>query len=202
MTIRKLLLTLLAVVGLTCIPKSHAIIVVGVGDDVSYAVIQADTFGTPIVFAYHYTYDSSNPFDAYFLFNEVAAALPELTLGWVNYGDDDEPNYFLQSVTYYSDTLISTAWPDVGPYWAQWVAGGESGFPFAVPIASGVWTYGDGMSSPYRLVQPGSWDGVIYNDGSVPPDLIPEPSTAWLLFSCGAVVCFLNRRKCSARLSA
>ena len=202
MTLKKILATLLAAVGLFSTPEAKAITVIGSGDDISYAVIQADAFGSPLVFAYHYTYNSADPFDSYFLFSAIDAALPELDFSWINYGDVDDPNWFLTAITYQATTLTSTSWPDIGPYWVQWVAGGESGYPEAEPIAAEVWTYGSGMSIPYRLVQPGSWDGVIFNDGLVAPiSPVPEPSSALLLVVGGAAIWYRNRKKCRAQAS-
>ena len=184
MILKKLLLLLLATAGLIFTPSAKAITVIGTGDDVSYAVIQAPAFGSPLIFEYHYTYDPFNPFDGYALFYFIDDAVSNLTLDWINYGDLDDPNWFLDSITYGSTTLINTPWPDVGPYWTQWVAGGESGYPFAEPISEGVWAYGAGFSSPYRIIQPGSWDGTIYNDGILPPvSPVPEPSSTLLLIA-------------------
>lgn len=199
MTRKKLLVVGWAVALLTFSFSSHAATVVGTGNDISSVVIEAAAFGAPLIFEYHYTFDTGNPFDGYALFNFIDSAVVELSFTWVNFGGgldgDGDPipdNFFLDSITYNSTTLTNTAWPDVGPYWAQWVAGGESGYPTASPIAMDVWNFGSGFSSPYRVIQPGSWDGVIFNDGDIPPvEPIPEPS-ALLLF--GAASAWMLRR--------
>jgi len=172
-------------------------IIIGEGDDVSYAVIEADEFAAPLVYAYHYTHSPSEPLDGYALLTAIDFADPGLSLSFVNFGDDESPNYFLDSVTYGSMTLTSTPFPNVGPFWVQWVSGAEAGFPTAVPIASGGWTFGSGISSPYRSIGPGSWDGFVFNLGDTDPSIspIPEPQSSVLLFAGITVVLWMLRRR-------
>jgi PEP-CTERM motif len=170
---------------------------IGTGEDVSYAVIEAQQFGIPLVFAYHYTYDPAEPLDGYALLNAIDSADPALSFGFLNFGDDESPNYFLNSVTYGSTTLTSTPFPDVGPFWAQWVSGGTAGFPTAAPIELGVWTFGSGISSPYRTIEPGSSEGLVFNLGDTPPSIspVPEPQSSVLLLAGITVVLWMLRRR-------
>ena len=172
-------------------------ILIGTGDDVSYAVVEAGPFGPPLVYEYHYTYDPAEPPNGFDLFTAIDFADPNLSLGFVNFGDELSPNYFLDSITYGSTTLTSTAFPTVGPFWVQWVSGAEAGFPNALPIASGVWTFGSGLSSPYRAIGPGSWDGFIFNVGDAPPSIspVPEPKSAILLIAGITVTLWMIRRR-------
>lgn len=197
--IKKLWLTgLLALVAFTVpVSKSSAQTIVGTGDSSSFLVIQAAAFdANPFVFEYRYTYDPLNLLNSYDLLVAVMATQPQFTLSFINYGDEESPNYFLNTVSYLASgsevpvTLINTGYPDFSPYWVQWVSGGESGYPEAEPIAGGAWTFGSGLSSPYRYLQPGSWDGYIYNDGNVAPSIapVPEPSSILLIIAAGGIL--------------
>lgn len=163
--------------------SSFGQIVIGTGTDASYVVIEASAFGAPLVYEYRYDYDVLNPLTGYALMDAVDAVVMDLEFTWVNYGTVDDPNFFLNAVTYQSQTLVNTPFPDYGPYWAQWVSGGEAGYPSAAPIADGVWAYGSGSSAPYRYAAPGSWDGFVYNLGIDPPSVspVPEPGVLGLL---------------------
>jgi hypothetical protein len=171
-------------------------ILVGTGEDFSYAVIEPGPFGTPLVYEYHYTYDASKPPDGYALLSAIDSADPSLSLNFLNFGTDGDPNYFLNAVTYGSTTLTSTTIPG-GPFWAQWVSGGEAGFPGASPIESGTWSFGSGISAPYRAIGPGSWDGFVFNIGDTSPsiDPVPEPQSAVLLLAGITVVLWMVRRR-------
>ena len=172
-------------------------ILVGTGEDISYTVIEAEPFGAPLVYAYHYTYDPSAPLDGYALLSAIDAADPSLSLSFLNFGTDESPSYFLNEVTYGSTTLTSTPFPDIGPFWVQWVSGGKAGFPEASPIDAGTWLFGSGVSSPYRAIGPGSSDGFVFNIGDTPPsiDAVPEPQSAVLLLAGITVVLWMVRRR-------
>lgn len=192
---KKLLVFLLATAGFSFTPAS-AQVLVGTGTNSSYLVIEADDFGAPLTFEYLYDYNPADPFDTYTMMVAIDAAVADLSFTYINYGTLDEPNYILDAVTYQSITLTNTAFPAVGPFWAQWVAGGQAGFPVAEPVASGSWGFGSGISEPYRYVEPGSWDGFIFNEGSAAPSVspVPEPGSAVLLTAAMAVI-FLRRRR-------
>jgi hypothetical protein len=183
-------------------------IVIGTGSDASYAVIQAPAFGDPLhplIYEYRYDYDSLKPLDGYHLMTAIDSAVPELNLDFINFGDDESPNYFLNSVTYGTTKVTNTPSPAFAPFWAQWVSGGEAGYPAAAPIPSGAWSFGSGISSPYRSIAPGSSDGFVFNDGDIPPAVspIPEPRAAALLL--GGVILLvirLIRRGAFARAGA
>ncbi len=170
-------------------------ILIGTGEDVSYAVIEAAPFGPPLVYEYHYT--SSAPLDGYALFSAIDSAESDLSLSFLNFGSEESPNYFLNSITYGSTTVTSTPFPEIGPFWTQWVSGGEAGFPQASPIDSGVWSFGSGISAPYRAIGPESWDGFVFNMGDTPPSIspVPEPQTAVLLLAGITVVLWMLRRR-------
>lgn len=180
--------------------SSLAQTIIGTGADASYLVIEAEAFGSsPFIYEYRYDYDPENPFDGYAFLSAIDAAVPEIEFSWANYGDETEPNYFLDSVSYLSLTVTSTHWPDVGPYWAQWVSGGQSGYPSAEPIASGVWQYGSGSSAPFRMMEPGAWEGFTFNEEGSMPSLTPIPESRGLaLVAVGAFLLFAlvrNRRE-------
>ena len=145
--------------------SANAQILVGTGEDVSYAVIEAEPFRAPLVYEYHYTYDPSAPLDGYALLSAIDAKDDSLSLSFLSFGTDESPSYFLNEVTYGSTTLTSTPSPEFGPFWVQWVSGGAAGFPEASPIESGTWSFGSGISAPYRAIGPGSWDGFVFNIG-------------------------------------
>lgn len=194
---KKLFLILLATAGISFTSAQSQTITatIGSGANTSYLVIEAPDFGAPLTFAYLYDYNPADPFDTYTMMVAIDAALPDLEFDFDVFGTPEDPSYFLNAITYQSETVTSTQWPDVGPFWAQWVSGGQSGYPEAEPIDSGTWSFGWGVSSPYRYVEPGSWDGFVYNDGVAPPSVspVPEPSSM-LLIVCAAGVLSLRRR--------
>ena len=159
--------------------------VIGAGPDFSYLVLEAADFNLPepLIFEWRYTFEPTTVLDSYDLFVAIDAAVEDLEFFFINYGSEVEPNYILDAVTYQSVTLTNTAVVPYSPSWTQWVSGGVAGFPTPAPIASGAWTYGSGLSFPWREIAPGSWDGIIYNDGMLPPSVapIPEPAGMGLL---------------------
>lgn len=188
---------------------SDAQTIIGTGDSSSYLVIEADDFGGSFVFEYRYTYDSLSPLNSYDLLTAIGAAQTEFSFSFVNYGDEESPNYFLNAISYFNSstsstiTLTSTPFPLEGPYWTQWASGGESGYPEAEPIAEGTWTYGSGISSPYRYIQPGSWDGYTFSATGVVPSItpVPEPSSFLLILAAGGVFYgFIRKRRATIRL--
>ena len=173
----------------------------GTGSAVSYLVIQGTAFSTvPLWYEFHYDYNPTSPLNTYSMLTTIIAGDPLLDAVFINYGDEESPNYFLDSISYNGMTLTNTGAPAYEPYWAQWVSGGESGYPMAEPIASGSWSYGSGLSDPYRYLAPGSWDGFVYNAGFTPPDMapVPEPQSWVLLLLGGAlIVGFIRRKPCA-----
>lgn len=187
-----------ALLLVACLTSSRAQTITatyGSGADVSYLVFQATDFGPdPLIYAYNYDYNPANPLDGYALLTAIFDADPLLSGSFLNYGTEEEPSYFLNSVTYDSITLVNTPEPAYQPYWSQWVSGGEAGYPTAVPVNFGTWSYGSGASAPFRYLAPGSWDGYIYNDGFTSPSVtpIPEPA-AVILAGLGGVLVLLRR---------
>lgn len=172
-------------------------VIIGTGDDVSYAVIEAEQFGAPLVYEYHYTYNPAKPPDGFDLFAAIDLADPNLSLGFANLGDGESPSYFLDSITYGSTKLTNTPFPKFGPFWAQWVSGAVAGYTMPGPIDSGEWIFGSGISMPYRVIGPGSWDGFVFNTGDTPPSIspIPEPQSSVLLLAGITVVLWMLRRR-------
>jgi len=184
------------------LPAANAVVVVGSGPDISHLVIEAPDFGNPLEYEYHYTYNASSPLDTYSMLAAIDGAQSNLSFDLINFGSAGSPNYYLDAVTFNSITVANTN----SPFWAQWVSGGGSGYPTASPIASGTWIEGSGISSPYRTLAPGSWDGFIYNGDynpnppynltSAPPSIapVPEPATMTLFILSGLGI-VLNRRR-------
>ena len=179
--------------------SAPAQILVGTGPDSSYLVIEAVDFGAPLVFEYRYTYDPGNLLSTTDLLLAVDAASTDLSFELL-YG-----GAFLNSITYVALTLTnSAAPPDYSPFWAQWVSGGESGDPLA-PMSDNVWSAGFGPAN--RTLDPGSWDGFIFNGFyeptppydviSAPPSVapVPEPAVAMLLVVSAAGFLALRKRR-------
>jgi hypothetical protein len=187
------------VVLLWAVCNAGAAYVIGEGPDASFLVIEAQEFGSPLVYEYRYTVGFNAPLDSYALISAIAAADPLLEFTAFNYGSEAAPNIFLTSITYSSILLENTGAPEFEPYWGQWVSGGRGGYPNQNAYPEGEWTFGSGLSAPYRTLASGSWDGVIYNDGFDPPSVepIPEPATFFLL-ALGATVLILIRTRARA----
>jgi len=194
--LRNLLAAVAVLAAVSSVPAQTLTGTYGMGPDTSYLVIQAADFGPePLVYSYNYTYEPGNPLDGYSMLSTVVAGDPLLDAMILNFGTVSEPNYFLDSITYNFITLTNTGTPTFSPYWAQWVSGGKAGFPTSVPIASGAWEFGSGMSAPYRSLAPNSWDGYVFNDGSAAPDItpVPEPQSLWLIVLAGGALAGTTR---------
>jgi len=194
---------LLFIVGISLYIYGKALgaVVIGNGSDpyASYFVIEASAFDPePFVFEVRYG-DLDRPQNAYDLLSIVLDAGQGFSGSFINYGTEEEPNYFLDYLTYGGVTLSSEVLVDPVTeevsyiYWAQYISGGSSWDydewePVVVPF--GTWAYGGGMSTPYRVVVPGSWDGLVYGDGSAPPSVEPIPEGAsifYLLLAAGGL---------------
>ncbi len=187
---------LIAIVQLISLSKASAQIQVGSGDVSSFLVIEAVEFGAPLVFQWNYTYVPSNPFTTADMLVAVDLASIELDLT-ILYGGT-----FLDAMTYNSITLTNEFAPPYSPFWAQWVSGGTSGSPL-VAKPSGVWNTGYGITS--RELEPGSWDGFIFNgayDSNPPYDVIsaapttaPVPESSSLILLALSISLFVYVRK-------
>lgn len=169
---------------------------VGTGNSSSFLVIEAPGFGS-LVYQVFYDYNPSVDLDTYFLMNLADTADSSLSISYINYaGPGDPPNYFVNAITYAGTTLTNTGSPTYSPFWYQSVSGGESGYPAAVPIDSGIWQEGSGISLPSRVIAPGSWDGFVYGEFGDEPSIspVPEPA-AWLLFAVGGAALLARRRR-------
>ncbi len=193
---KKLFLFLLAITGFSLTP-AFAQVLVGSGTTSSYLVIESADFGTPLVYEFRYNYDPLSPLTTSDMLIAVDFAAADLSFELL-YG-----GAFLNSVTYLSLTLTNSVVEPYSPFWAQWVSSGESGVPLA-PMPDNVWSEGFGPMN--RTLEPGSWDGFIFNGEygpppnyaviSAPPSVapIPEPSTVVLLGLSTAGI-FLWRRR-------
>jgi hypothetical protein len=177
--------------------SSAATTVVGTGPDTSYFVLESPNLGIR-TYEIHYTYNAGNPQDAFFLLNQVLAADLSVTASILNFGTPTEPNLFVNSFTFNLITETSASSSPFVPFWAHWVAGGEAGFPTAAPVTTSDWVAGSGISSPFRLIAPGSSDALYFSDGNTKPSIspIPEPSVA-LAALLGSFVWLASRRKTS-----
>lgn len=174
---------------------------VGAGPDVSYLVIdESDLYSTPLVFAYHYDYDTNNPLTGYSLLTNVAAgsALSVSSTYYTNGGLGNN----LDSLTFNSGNTIASAQApdDSGTYWSYFLSGGLDGD--IEPELVGQWNYANyGIDS--RIVTPGSWDGWTlasyssdFTTYSFPPSVtVPEPNTMLLfLLSLASSYLFVRWR--------
>lgn len=184
----------------SCPPAAHAQtpVTVGSGPDSSFLVIEGFTSG-PLVFELRFTHNAATPLDGHDLLTAVLAAHNELMVDFVNFGTAEDPSFFVNSITYQSQTLVNTPFPDVGPFWAQWVSGGQAGFPTPQPVANGTWEFGSGLSEPFRVLEPGAWDGYIFNEGDDAPSVSPVPEPGSLFLVLGAAGCLLVSRRRTGR---
>lgn len=169
-------------------------ILVGSGPDTSYFVVESPNIGVR-TYEINYTYDATADQDGFFLLDALLTADTDLSADLSNFGTASEPNFIVNSFTFDSVTETSASSSPFVPFWAHWVAGGDAGFPTANPVADGTWTSGSGISSPFRLIEPGSSDALFFSDGSTQPSVapIPEPSVICMLAS-GALLVLRRRR--------
>ncbi len=188
---------LLVVLAGTCLlpsVSSAATTVVGTGPDTSYLVLESPNLGVR-TYEIHYTYIPSQLQDGYFLLSQALAVDTAITVNLGNIGTMSDPNYYINSFTYQSVAELGNPDPPYTPYWTQWVAGGSAGYPTASPVASGSWSFGSGISAPFRLIAPGSWDALFFSDGNSVPSVAPIPETSSLLLTLlGSLVLFQRRR--------
>jgi hypothetical protein len=184
-----------AVAGLCLLSSAtHAAnILVGTGPDTSYFVLESPNLGSR-TYEISYTYDAMAMQDGFTLLNSLFGADSMLTADIVNYGPAMAPNYFVNAFTFNSVSEVAASSSPFVPYWAHWVSGGDAGFPSANPVASETWTEGFGISSPYRLIEPGSWDALVYSDGSMAPSVAPVPEPSAVLMVVAGSLVLLRRR--------
>jgi hypothetical protein len=171
--------------------SSAATTVVGTGPDTSYFVLESPNLGLR-TYEIRYTFNSTTPQDASFLLDQVLVADSSVTASFLNFGTPTAPNLFVSSFTF----NLVTETGGSNPYWAHWVFGGEAGFPKAEPVTASDWVSGSGISSPYRLIAPGSSDALYFSNGSTGPSVapIPEPSVA-LVALLGSFMWLASRRR-------
>lgn len=187
----------LAVLANTCLfpsVSSAATIVIGSGPDSSYFVLESPNLGTRI-YEVHYTYSAETFQDGFTLLKQVLSSVPLISAGLINYGTVSQPNLIVDSFTFNSVTETSTSSSPYVPYWAHWVSGGAAGYPSASPTVSGTWSSGSGISSPYRLIAPGTWDALFYSDGSTLPTVASVPETSSVLLGAIGLLMLFKRRR-------
>jgi len=167
----------------------------GTGPDTSYLILESPNIGLR-EYAVHYTYDPAVPMGSYDLLKIVEAAEPRFSI--LNGGSEE--NAYIASITWDGVTEAGNNSPPYTPYWSQWVAGGQAGaefdFPWGpapVPVPGDSWSYGSGISAPYRIIEPGSNDALVYGDGSA-PSLAPTPEPGVLLLAGLALPALLLHR--------
>ncbi len=162
---------LLAAAGVYCLAAGlttqAAPIPIGSGPDRSYFVIESPNIGTR-TYEIRYTHNPASPRDGAFLLNQIISA--DSSLSFQIFGST---NIFVNAITTNGVTESGASAPPWVPYWAHWSAGGAAGFPAATPIDRFSWSSGSGLSSPYRAIAPGSWDALVFSDGSTPPATLP-----------------------------
>jgi hypothetical protein len=179
------------VAGTLCLHAAQAsTIVIGSGPDSSFFLIESPNVGSR-TYQIHYTYDPFDPKDGAFLLQQIVGS--DSSVQFEIFGTS---NIFVNSITYNGVTETGVSEPPYEPYWAHWVAGGAAGFPEAEPVAAFVWSSGSGLSGPYRVIEPGSWDALKYSDFSTHPTIqpVPEPSGALVLCSAVLIVAGYRRR--------
>lgn len=175
--------------------ETHAAnILVGSGPDTSFFVLESPNLGTR-TYEISYTYDVMVMQDGFTLLSSLLSEDSTLTADIANFGSAIEPNFFVNAFTFNDVSEVAVSSSPFVPFWAHWVSGGEAGFPSADPVASGTWTVGSGISAPFRLIEPGSWDALVYSDGSVAPSVAPVPEPSALLMTLTGTLMLLRRRR-------
>lgn len=175
--------------------SNAATTVIGTGPDASYFLLESPNLGIRS-YEIHYTYNPGSPQDAGFLLNQVLANDPLVTANIGDFGSPSMPNLFVRSFTFNSITEANTPSSPFVPSWVHWVFGGEAGFPAATPVTASDWVLGSGISSPSRLIAPGSSDAFRYSNRTTKPSIapIPEPTSA-LTALIGLSLSLIRRRR-------
>lgn len=185
----------LACAGALCFTglAGAATISVGTGADVSFFVLESPNVGSR-TYEVHYTYNSGSPQDAWALLAIIDSAESDLSLDVSNFGDPESPNYIINAITWLGVTETNTGVAPYSPSWSHLVSGGGAGYPSAVPVSSGSWSDGSGLSSPYRYIAPGSWDALLYGSYGDLPSAAPVPEIAAPLMSMMGLALLWCRR--------
>ena len=182
-----------SVVSSCLVWQAAGAIVVGTGADSSFLVVESPNVGMR-TYEVFFDFEAANPLgtDDLLALVDSADALISFAFG----GSPD--NQFLSSVSFGGSSEAF----DGTNFWAQWVAGGQAGVgpapdfaPQPAPIPSESWTFGSGVSAPFRIVEPGATDVISFSDGSVPPNFAPIPEPSATVLVVGGLLLGLARRK-------
>lgn len=186
----------LLTLAIPCVYSQAAIVqsTISTGSQSSFLYLESPQLGQRL-YEIRYDLGPTSPIDAVDLINRVDAFDADLDFQLVNFGSTQQPNFFLTGISLLGNPETNTNSAPFVPSWVQWAAGGQAGFPTSAPISASSWTLGSGISSPFRILAPGSYDALVFSDFSTLPSLqIPEPQIA-LLILVGMFCLFPNRVK-------
>ncbi len=186
----------LAVVACLASNASATTLTVGMGSDSSFVILESPNVGLR-TYEVFYDFDASNPLGTDDLLITIGSEDPTIMFNLM--GDPANPS--LESIEFNG---VTEGGPFAlgAPFWGLWVAGGQNGFdpddfsPAPVPIPSETWTSGAGFAEPFRIVEPGSSEALLFGTVFAPPtfDPVPEPSSAFLL-GAGSLLIIARRKR-------
>ena len=178
----------LLAVGISC-P-----IEVGTGSDSSFVVFDSPNIDQR-TYEVFYDFDSANPLGTDDLIVIINSADPEIFVNLDNFGDPT--NQIIFDVVF--NGVTEGAGFSIPDTWTQFIAGGQAGYPVGSveSISGGGFIGGSGVSAPFRTVEPGSTDALLFGRfDEVSPDFspVPEPSV-WGLALLGSLCLTARRRR-------
>ena len=178
----------LLAVGISC-P-----IEVGTGSDSSFVIFDSPNIDLR-AYEVFYNFDSTNPLGTDDLIDIINAEDSQIVIGLDNFGDPT--NQILFDVAF--NGVTEGEGFNLPEIWVQFVAGGQAGFPAdsVAPISGSEFIGGSGISAPFRTVEPGSTDALLFGVfGEVSPSFspVPEPSV-WGLTLLGSLCLTARRRR-------
>ena len=173
----------------------------GMGGDSSFLVLETPLLGV-LEFEVFYDFDPSVPIGTTDLLRIIADSNSLFMVDFSEFGSAEQPNEFLNSVTFDGVTEAQPA--DFSAFFGFFGAGGQTGtiqdasgafVPAPESISFNSFTSTAGLSAPFRIVEPGSTDAIVFGPFGTEPsfDPIPEPSTV-LLLSAFSLLSLRRRR--------